>query len=127
FLNKLVENNVIFSEEKSKLEQDNNFIESLKLKNVYILPCFEIILTQTARKEVLKKIYKTVNFVNKNWGKGDIFENLSDLPIEELRKKVRNILAENKGWRCGKALAVELKKEEIPEAYIQIIKKVSKL
>jgi len=128
FLQKLEENNLIENEEKFQLEPLNS--EDLKNKlrnyNIFIHQPFEKMITVNSNNDTLRKIINAINFVKKHWG----YEiNDKDLKTENdnLKEKVFELLKNNKKWRIGKAIAQELEPNEIPEAYIEIIKNISKL
>jgi putative ATP-dependent endonuclease of OLD family len=128
FLKKLEENNLIKTEEKFQLEPLNS--EDLKNKlrnyNIFIHQPFEKMIAENSNNDTLRKIINAINFVKKHWG----YEvNDKDLKTENdnLKEKVFELLKNNKRWRIGKAIAQELEPDEIPNAYIEIIKKVSKL
>jgi len=128
FLQKLGENNVIKEGARSNLEALNNedFKSTLRNYNIFVYPPFERIITENSTKATLSKIINAIKFVKKHWG----YE-INDIDLEaengDLRKKVFELLKNHKRWRIGKAIAQELEPSEIPEAYIEIIKKVSKL
>jgi hypothetical protein len=122
------ENNLITAEEESQLKRLDigNLKDSLKKYNVYICKPFEKMISESAGEDTLRKIIKAIKFVKEHWG----YEvNHIDLGIEngDLREKAFELLKNNKRWRIGKAIAQELEPSEIPNAYIEIIKKVSKL
>jgi putative ATP-dependent endonuclease of OLD family len=128
FLRKMKENNLITAEEESQLKRLDigNLKDSLKKYNVYICKPFEKMISESAGEDTLRKIIKAIKFVKEHWG----YEvNHIDLGIEngDLREKVFELLKNNKRWRIGKAIAQELEPNEIPGAYIEIIKKISKL
>jgi predicted ATP-dependent endonuclease of OLD family len=128
FFQKLEENNIIKKEEKSDLEVLNNDDLKNKLKdyNIFVYQPFEKIITENSSEDTLGKIINAIKFVKKHWG----YEiNDIDLEIENgnLKEKVFELLKNNKRWRIGKAIAQELEPNEIPDAYMEIIKKVSKL
>jgi putative ATP-dependent endonuclease of OLD family len=128
FLRKMKENNLITAEEESQLKRLDigNLKDSLKKYNVYICKPFEKMISESAGEDTLRKIIKAIKFVKEHWG----YEvNHIDLGIEngDLREKAFELLKNNKRWRIGKAIAQELEPSEIPNAYIEIIKKVSKL
>jgi len=129
FLKKLEENNLIKKQKADELrniDDKEKIKEILKEYNIFVLPPFEKTISEKSNEEILKKIMKTIEFVKKHWG----YE-IKDMNFEtnntDLKEKVFKLLKDNKKWRIGKAIAQELEYNEIPEDYIEIIKKVSKL
>jgi len=128
FLQKLNENNLVKEDKKLSLENiDNDDLKNvLKDRNIFILQPFEKMISDNSNENTLNKIINAIKFVKEYWG----YE-IEDIDFEvnntNLKRKVFELLKRNKRWRIGKAIAQELKHNEIPNAYVEIIKKVSKL
>jgi len=128
FLQKLNENNLVKEDKKLSLENiDNDDLKNvLKDRNIFILQPFEKMIYDNSNENTLNKIINAIKFVKEYWG----YE-IEDIDFEvnntNLKRKVFELLKRNKRWRIGKAIAQELKHNEIPNAYVEIIKKVSKL
>ena len=128
FLQKLNKNNLIKEDEKLSLENlDNADLRNvLKDNNIFILQPFEKMIFENSNENTLNKIINAIKFVKEYWG----YE-IKDIDFEvnntDLKGKVFELLKRNKRWRIGKAIAQELEHNEIPNAYVEIIKKVSKL
>jgi len=127
FLKKLEENNIIKNQEKSNLKilSDNNFKNKLRDYNIFVCKPFEKTITENSDEDTLRKIMNAIKFVKEHWGY-EIKEN-SEVENVDLREKAFQLLKNNKRWRIGKAIAQELEPNEIPDSYIEIIKKISKL
>jgi hypothetical protein len=82
-------------------------------------------ISDNSNENTLNKIINAIKFAKEYWG----YE-IEDIDFEvnntNLKRKVFE-LKRNKRWRIGKAIAQELEHNEIPNAYVEIIKKVSKL
>lgn len=128
FLQKLNENNLIKEDKKLSLENlDNDDLKNvLKDRNIFILQPFEKMISDNSNENTLNKIINAIKFIKEYWG----YE-IEDIDFEvnntNLKRKVFELLKGNKRWRIGKAIAQELEHNEIPNAYVEIIKKVSKL
>jgi len=127
FLKKLKENNLLKEDEIFNLENldDRNLKNGLRAYNIFVLQPFEKMISENYDENVLKKIKEAINFVKTHWGYE--IENIGDQSSTDLNKEVFNLLKKNKKWRIGKAIAQSLEKDEIPNDYVEIIKKVSKL
>jgi len=128
FLQKIKESNLIKDNEIEKLKNlDNGELrDALKNYNIFVLPPFEKMISENSNEATLKKIIETIKFVKDHWGYGIKDENFK-IDNANLKEKVFELLKGNKRWRIGKAIAQELEYNEIPQDYIGIIKKVSKL
>ncbi len=129
FLDKLKECELIKEEELQNLGKppnDNDFKNILKKKNIFILPPFEEMISKNLNENALQKVKKAINFVKEQWGYEIENMDLQD-DSTDLKEKIFKLLKKNKRWRIGRAIAKELEYNEIPEEYIKIIKKVSKL
>jgi len=128
FLQKLEENNILKNEEKSDLEVlDNDDLRNkLRDYNIFVHQPFEKIITENFSGDTLRKIINAIKFVKEHWGY-EIKEIDSEAENVDLKEKVFKLLKNNKKWRIGKAIAQELEPNEIPDSYIEIIKKISKL
>lgn len=128
FLQKIEESNLIKDEERSNLEDlDNeNLKDALRSYDIFVCQPFEKMISENSDKNTLNKVIDAIKFVKEHWGYE--FEDI-DLEAEniDLKRKVFKLLKNNKRWRIGKAIAQELEHNEIPNVYIEIIKKVSKL
>jgi putative ATP-dependent endonuclease of OLD family len=128
FLKKLTKSDLIKEEEKLDLEKldDENFKNALRSRNIFILQPFEKMISDISNEDTLNKIINAIKFVKEQWG----YE-IEDMTLErddtDLKRKVFELLKKNKKWRIGKAIAQALEYNEIPNTYVEIIKKVSKL
>lgn len=127
FLEKLKENNLIEEGQSRNLEKldDKAFKEFLKTLNIFVLPPFEKMISELSAESGLEKIKETIKFVKNHWGYE--IEEIEEKDNTDLKQKVFELLKKNKKWRIGKAIAQELEYSEIPNAYIEVIKKVAKL
>jgi len=128
FLKKLEEINIIKNEEKSNLEvlDSDNLKNKLRDYNIFVYLPFEKMITENSSEDTLRKIINAIKFVKEHWG-GGIKEMDSKAENVDLREKVFELLKQYKKWRIGKAIAQVLEPNEIPDSYIEIIKKISKL
>jgi len=129
FLQKMKENNLITAEEESQLKclDKETLKDSLKDYGVYICKPFERMILESADIATLEKIIKAIKFVQQQWGYEPRKVESGEENLENLKIEVFTLLKNNKRWRIGKAIAQELELKEIPNEYIEIIKKVSKL
>jgi putative ATP-dependent endonuclease of OLD family len=123
FLKKMKENNLIKEEDEVSNIDVKILNEFLKNYGIYVCKPFEKMLSECENENTLMKIIKAIKFVKNTWG----YEFNSIEKEDLIRKKVFEILKKNKKWRVGKTIAQELEPIEVPNAYIEIIKKVSKL
>ena len=127
FLEKLVKINLIEKElEEFKKSNEKNLRKALKAQNIFVLPPFEKMISENSNENTLNKVINAIKFVKKHWGY-EIESRNSEIDSTDLKTKVFKLLKKNKKWRIGKAIAQELEHNEIPNAYIEIIKRVSKL
>jgi len=128
FLQKLEENNIIKNEEKSNLESldGDDLKNKLRDYNIFVCQPFEKIITENSGESTLRKIINAIKFVKEHWGY-EINDRYLEIENGDLKEKVYELLKNNKRWRIGKAIAQALEPNEIPNAYVEIIKKVSKL
>jgi len=128
FLQKLEENKFIKNEEKPNLEGLNNedLKKALRDYNIFVHQPFEKMITENSNEGTLSKIMNVIKFIKEHWGY-EIKEINPEAENVDLKEKVLKLLKNNKKWRIGKAIAQELEPNEIPDSYIEIIKKISKL
>jgi len=108
----------------SRISDFDQQVEKLKEINIYVYPPFEKMICENLSDDSLQKVKNAIEFVKSNWGY-EVSE--SDCNIENIKDIVFQALIKNKRWRIGKAIAYELSENEIPEDYVNLIKKVSKL
>jgi putative ATP-dependent endonuclease of OLD family len=127
FLQKLEENNIIKNEEKSNLEvlDSDGLKNKLRDYNIFVHQPFEKMISENSDENTLDKIINAIKFVKDHWGGG--IEDMDFGVADSKRRNVFELLKGNKKWRIGKAIAQALEPNEIPNAYVEIIKKISKL
>ncbi len=128
FLEKLKKSELIGEKELLEFEKldEKKLKDALENRNIFILPPFEKMISENSNGNTLSKVINAIKFVKEHWGY-EIKDMDSKIDNTDLKRKVFELLKRNKSWRIGKAIAQELEHDEIPDVYIEIIRKVSKL